>query len=516
MGIWLGLGLGSAALGKGGIAPPAELVPVNAFATSHDGQVITGLDIWCDGTPLEINHKVTLRWCRIWHRSGEGIKLGSGASGSVMSDFIVTHVAPPAGAEPFPDIVSGPGQVNIYGYQASDVTINRAILSHGASGIYLQNCDNVRARVIEGGPTHGPFPRGQLLQLDNSPNCSILDWSHDCPVDASWPEDNINVYQSQNTVIGRGRIVNNGAPNGAGVMFEGGSTGHTYDVDMTGAWNSAFSAFGAGTDVVYERVRTRDNYPPEENPSDRTPPSGSNGATFVAAEGATASLTGGAYFNPSNPSNVRVEYNGGSFTAYDASSVDFTPRQTITVMLPDWPAWVQPPDPDPENLWAASSVPSNAAWSKSGVTAAAGTGESGSDAVRETAITGEHQWSRTQTKAAGAINYQIRARIKPQGRTRLNLFVFDAAYSANSNGYFFFSGTPSFQAGSGSGGMGAPTGGGISDDGGGFFEIYMNVTSDDDTAMPVIFYTSAADYQQSHPGNPELGFDVDNLRLFEV
>ncbi|WP_280136993.1 MULTISPECIES: hypothetical protein [unclassified Rhizobium] len=44
----------------------------------------------------------------------------------------------------------------------------------------------------------------------------------------------------------------------------------------------------------------------------------------------------------------------------------------------------------------------------------------------------------------------------------------------------------------------------------------MNVTSAADTAMPVIFYTSAADYQQSHVGNPALGFDVQNLRLYEV
>lgn len=173
---------------------------------------------------------------------------------------------------------------------------------------------------------------------------------------------------------------------------------------------------------------------------------------------------------------------------------------------------------EPVNLWADHDMPSHAAWEKDGVTVSAGTGAGGMDEVRETATTGEHKWLIVQAKAAEAKNYRVRKRVRPEGRERLILNVFsDSTYEVGClDGYFFFTGTPSFAAGAGWGNMGAAIGGGIEDVGDGVFEIFMDFTSSAAATMPVVFYLSAADYNPSHVGNPALGADIAHLRLFEL
>lgn len=495
---------------------PSELTVVDGFTTTHDGQDISGLDIWCENNPLIINHRVVGRWFRVHHRHGMGMRINAGGSESRLSDFSVEHVSPPEGTDPFPDFTDEVGQVNIYGYQAEDVRLDRFKLSHGASGLYLQECDNFHASIVEGGPTHGPFPRGQFYQQNECNNCSLTIWSADNPVDASHPEDIINIYASLNAYVGPGLAKGNNAGDGVAVMFEQGSTGLCEGVDAIEMWNGAFSAFHAGTNASFVGVRTRDNYPPGENPGGRTgdhSESTSNGATFVAGMGGTASLEG-KYFNVSNPGNIKVEYEGGTFSDYVAIEENFTPRAAVSVDLPDWPAFDVPPEPEPSpNLWADSAVPSNAAWNKVGVTVSAGTGDDGSDAVRETAVTGEHYFSRVQTKEAGVFEYAAEITLKPQGRTRIIAYAFENTdYAGGVIGYFFLQDTP-YAVGAYFGSVMATPAVSVTDAGDGFLTCRLTFDSAPDTAMPVIFYLSAADYEQSHAGSTSAGFDVKLLAL---
>ena len=73
------------------------------------------------------------------------------------------------------------------------------VRAEGASaGVYCVGCPGAHLSRIEGVNMRGPFPRGQCVQFDKSNNSVLEDFSCVNLENASWTEDNINVFESNN------------------------------------------------------------------------------------------------------------------------------------------------------------------------------------------------------------------------------------------------------------------------------------------------------------------------------
>jgi hypothetical protein len=224
---------------------------------SSDGQLIENLRITStSGTALDTNghNNVVIRNVEILHSGGPGISI-SGSDDVTIENVSVEHTgAPASGANGSDD------RVNIECYGSARPIIKNARLTRGSSGIYLVNCPDSKLSFIEGYDFRGPFPRGQVVQWDKSDNGLLEDFSVINPP-GSWPEDNVNVYQSSNLTIRRGHIDGNNSPSGVGVIFDGGSmaTGLVEDVDAIRMGNGCFSAYDGGDGSIFRRTRCREN-----------------------------------------------------------------------------------------------------------------------------------------------------------------------------------------------------------------------------------------------------------------
>jgi hypothetical protein len=105
----------------------------------------------------------------------------------------------------------------------------------------------------------GPFPRGQCVQFDKCNHSILTDFSCENS-NASWTEDNINVYESNNVTIRRGLIDGNNSPSGDGVMVESSgipglvTTGLVDSVDAIRQGNGCFGGWGV-SNVIFANVR---------------------------------------------------------------------------------------------------------------------------------------------------------------------------------------------------------------------------------------------------------------------
>lgn len=126
----------------------------------------------------------------------------------------------------------------------------------------------------------GPFPRGQNVQFNRSPNSILEDFSAENGP-TSWTEDNISAFRSDRCTIRRGLAFYNNSPTGAGIMLEGSFDCLVEDVDTVQQGNGAFSAVPQG-DVgsggcSFIRCRSRDTY---NEPRDGRDAPTSNGLSF--------------------------------------------------------------------------------------------------------------------------------------------------------------------------------------------------------------------------------------------
>lgn len=250
-----GTDLGGANAGSGG-APmqPCSLEESGPVTSSAVGQTIENLHITSTtGDGLAIEHdNVTVRNVWVEHEGGRGIYIK--ADGVSLKDIHVSYTGAPESGEN-----STSAHTNIECYQGANLDVERARLDQGSSGIYLQSCADSHLQWIEGHDFRGPFPRGQVVQWNASDRGVLEDFSVVNPP-GSWPEDNVNVYKSYDAVIRRGLIDGNNAPNGVGVIFDGGdSTGLVEDVDAVRMGNGCFSGYAGGEDVTFRRTRCRSN-----------------------------------------------------------------------------------------------------------------------------------------------------------------------------------------------------------------------------------------------------------------
>lgn len=220
-----------------------------------DGALIENLRIDADGEPAITVRasSVMIRNVYVTHRGGPGIVV-SGASDVTIEDVLVEYLgAPPTGMNP------SSGHNNIDVFDSARLTVERARLHRGSSGIYVVMSPHSVLRFIEGEDFRGPFPRGQLVQWNNSDNGLLEDFSVVNPA-SSWPEDNVNIYQSTGVIVRRGLIDGNNSPSGVGVIFDGGeATGRVEDVDAVRMGNGCFSAYDGGDGTVFLRTRCREN-----------------------------------------------------------------------------------------------------------------------------------------------------------------------------------------------------------------------------------------------------------------
>jgi len=190
----------------------APLVPSGPVISIADGQLIENLDIDAhSANAITVLHRrVTVRNCRIRHAAGHGVH-ATGATELVLQDLEIDHVGtPPSGAGPSEHC----NNVNLEG--CSGTSITRVKASRGSSNVYAEGCDGAHMSLLELHDARGPFPRGQNVQLNGSPDSILEDFSAENGP-TSWTEDNISVFRSDRCAVRRGLVSYNNSPTGDGV-----------------------------------------------------------------------------------------------------------------------------------------------------------------------------------------------------------------------------------------------------------------------------------------------------------
>jgi hypothetical protein len=299
------------------LAGSQRLAPSGGVSSQGDGDVIENLDIDAgSGDALTVRHRrVTIRNCRIRHAAGHGVHAFD-APGLVLQDLDIDHVGAPA---------TGPGprehrhNVNIENCPGTIITRLKA--SRGASNIYAVKSAGLRLNLLELHDARGPFPRGQNVQFNQSPDSILEDFSAENGP-TSWTEDNVSVFQSDRCIVRRGLVFYNNSPSGDGVTLEGSFDCLVEDVDAEQQGNGAFAAVPGGDagsgGCTFLRCRTRQSYNHQRD--GRAAPS-SRGLTFYTriSQGARKhTITDCHYDSLDNPRNlvwdVRAVNAGWSFT----------------------------------------------------------------------------------------------------------------------------------------------------------------------------------------------------------
>ena len=289
--------------------------------TDHDGQVIKNLDIYVDSGPAVVldNNNVVLENCRIHyndaHTSGDAMGvLAKNASGITIQNVeVINDGAPASGPETNPD------HYNIMAENATNLHITDATLRGGSTGVYLLNSPGAVLQGIEGYDFHGPFPRGQLVQFNKSPNSSLSDFYVRNDPNVAFTEDNVSVYQSDNVTIQRGVIDGNNSPSGQGVIFEGSNNGRASHIDTIHMGNGAFASYGNNN--TFDYTRSFDNVVADQG---RGAPL--SGAVIWTLNGGGNTVSHSSYQNPAVPNNIVYDYHNGTNSVNVMQVTDAAPQ----------------------------------------------------------------------------------------------------------------------------------------------------------------------------------------------
>ena len=149
--------------------------------------------------------------------------------------------------------------------QASSLTVTKSCLDHVSTGVYAQQSTGVVVEANAVKNVQGPFPRGQLAQLNaasgpgNRIRCNVLD---DVAGDSN-PEDSINLYKSNGTaaspILVEGNRIRGGGPStsGGGILLgDGGDSSHQIARGNVLADPGQYGvAIASGTDVTLDGNR---------------------------------------------------------------------------------------------------------------------------------------------------------------------------------------------------------------------------------------------------------------------
>lgn len=303
-------------------APTCSLTASGPIVVTADDQVIENVDIETDGSApgitIEEHARVVVRNVRIRHHGGAGIALVL-APDAVLENVVVENTGAPVSGENVSD-----EWINVVGYESPRLRATHLRLTRGSSGIYLVESPGSVLGQIEGHDFRGPFPRGQLVQWDKSGDALLEDFSVENPA-GSWPEDNVNVYQSTNVTVRRGVVDGNNSPSGVGVIFDGeSSTGVVEDVDALHMGNGCFSNIAGVDGNRFVRTRCRDNVCGDQG---RGLPL-SNALMWAGNEAHVADrIEDSVYFAACNADNI--VWPDESFAAIGLTLADFVPRAPL-------------------------------------------------------------------------------------------------------------------------------------------------------------------------------------------
>ena len=340
-------------------APLATLTSSGPVVASANGQIISNLLITATGTHsvavnLNGHSNVTVKNCYIRHQH-IGV-LAQGCLNPTVDHCAFVRTPVPA---------RGTGDSEADGVQFNSCT--------GGTNIVVSNCEFWQSSVgvrlvknaagahvfnINGYNMMGPFPRGQLVQADSSPNVIIEDFYNFNDLNVSWTEDNINMYDTDNATIRRGCVDGNNSPSGCGVIFDGSDNaingGLCEDVDAIHQGDGAFSAANA-INTSFIRARTRDGH--NSGVGGRDAPL-SNGLSFASWDGSSGTSLLGYYYNPANPNNLI--WDTDTFSSYRISVSNFTPRGKI--VLTGMPYAFVPSQVPPVLTFSVSNGVLNLSW----------------------------------------------------------------------------------------------------------------------------------------------------------
>jgi hypothetical protein len=148
---------------------------------------------------------------------------------------------------------------NIEGRKSAGAVIRDVHLIGGSTGIELTECPNSKISHFKVENVHGPFPRGQCVQIVYSPGSTVEDFHCFIDNDIGYTEDMVSIWSSSDSIVQRGLIEGGNAPTGVGVISEHSDNTVFQDIDTTNNGGGCFSGFGADN-VRFLRTRAKNNH----------------------------------------------------------------------------------------------------------------------------------------------------------------------------------------------------------------------------------------------------------------
>jgi len=148
---------------------------------------------------------------------------------------------------------------NIYGTDSASPTLSNVYVTGGSTGFWCKDCPGGKVSHFLAENLHGPYPRGQCFQVVSCAGFVLEDFTCRQDNEIAFPEDDVSIWNSSNSIIQRGLIEGGNAPNGVGVISEMSDHVLVQDVDVTLVGGSTFSAYGAH-DVTFLRTRAKGNH----------------------------------------------------------------------------------------------------------------------------------------------------------------------------------------------------------------------------------------------------------------
>jgi Right handed beta helix region len=295
-----------------------ESAPVVA---QHDGQIIEGLRIHSINKPgivVRDLSNITIRNVEILHEGAHGI-LCENSPGLLIENVSIVH----SGAR-----TRSAEENNISCYSANGLRIRNARLRGGSAGVYVVESAHAHLSYLEGYDFRGPDPRGQFVQFDKSPNCTLQYFSAINNPRVAWTADNVSIYFSDGCTVRRGLLEGNNGPWSVGIMFENSNNGLVEDVDTIAQGNGSFGAY-PGNNITFRRTRARENICGDQG---RGTPVSNALVWSGSPESRGLRIEDSAYFDLCNSDN-RV-WDAAVFDLIQITEEDFLPRTAIKLVFP--------------------------------------------------------------------------------------------------------------------------------------------------------------------------------------
>ncbi|WP_405248347.1 DUF5018 domain-containing protein [Cellulophaga sp. Asnod2-G02] len=297
-------------------------------ATSSDAVAITGFS------------GVTISNCIIAYTGANmGIKF-SNADNLTIENCSIKYINAPAKG-PLPDAERN----CIDGFNSKDLIINQVRVEDGSTGVRMNQCDNSKITFLEGYNMRGPYPRGQLVQYDKCDGGLLENFSVINDREIAWTEDNISIYKSGGQEIKKGLIIGNNSPYGVGILFEdqsdpqarGGLGGLVEDVDLLQMGNGAVSSVDGSGNVIFRRVRVKNNICGDLGQNRGVPLSNSLVFSGFGTEPALGGnqILEAVVFNMCNPNNIVYPMDKFDIIDYTVDT-DFMEREAIMLNFCDF------------------------------------------------------------------------------------------------------------------------------------------------------------------------------------